>query len=77
MSDIKQYILSLSLRERVNLIAFIASSLEEEADKLEINIPNHIVEESRHLFKDWDAEKVDAVSWQEFRQELKNKYLNA
>lgn len=77
MSDIKQYILSLSLKERVSLIAFIASSLEQDAEGLELDIPAHIIQESREVFKQWDEGKIDAVSWKDLRKDLKSKYLNA
>lgn len=76
MSDIQQYILSLSPKDRISLIAFIAASLEQTEGALEIAIPNRVVEESREIFKQWDAGEIKGVSWKDLRKELKSTYLN-
>lgn len=76
MSDIKQYILSLSPKERVSLIAFIATSLEQTDENLEVSIPAHIIDESRKIFKQWDEGAIEGISWKELRKDLKSTYLN-
>ena len=76
MSDIKQYILSLSSQERISLIAFIAASLTETDETSDIDIPSHIVEESREIFKQWDAGQIKGISWKDLKKELKSTYLN-
>lgn len=77
MSDIKSYVLSLSPSERIRLISFIAASLEGAVEKEGLEVPEHIIEESREVFKQWDSGKLTGISWKELRQELKQNYLDA
>jgi len=77
MSNIEQYILSLSPQDRVSLIAFIANSLEVNNEGLELSMPKHIIEESKEIFKQWDEGSIKGISWKDLRKELKSNYLNA
>ena len=77
MSDIQQFILSLSPKERISLIAYIAASLENSEGEVGIDIPKRIVEESQKVFAAWDKREIETTSWKDLRSKLKNKYLNA
>ena len=76
MSDIKKYILSLSAQDRISLITFIATSLEESYDANKIDIPQHIIDESREIFKAWDQGKFQGIPWRKLKDELRSNYLN-
>ncbi|MEL6847470.1 MAG: addiction module protein [Bacteroidota bacterium] len=70
MSDLQRYILSLPVSERLELVAFIISSISEKEVDATIPIPDEWIQEALSRNSRYQAGESKGFSWEEAKARI-------